>query len=187
MGASGATAKRNAEQDAGKAEEGVEQGSLEEAGWRRAGGGGSPQAGTRPRPAPTIVDPSFAGPRAALPFLPPSPAKAEPRRTVVLGDAEEPRGAYAATLELELSSKHEGPGRGTRLTLEQFASVMAELGACRSLAEARGVRLRYGLDEASACAEAEAWAARFFGDPALFARYGALLAAYADYVARRAR
>ena len=75
--------------------------------------------------------------------------------------------------------------RATRFTLEQFASLSAEI-AVKPAAVAQ-VRGRYGLDEASHRAEAEEWGRRFSADKELFARYGGLFQSYRDWLARPAR
>jgi hypothetical protein len=75
--------------------------------------------------------------------------------------------------------------RATRFTLEQFASLSAEIAvAPASVGQVRG---RYGLDDASHRAEAEEWGRRFSADKELFARYGALFQSYRDWLARSPR
>jgi hypothetical protein len=75
--------------------------------------------------------------------------------------------------------------RATRFTLEQFASLSAEIAVAPSaVAHVRG---RYGLDEASHRAEAEEWGRRFAVDKELFARYGSLFQSYRDWLARSGR
>ena len=75
--------------------------------------------------------------------------------------------------------------RATRFTLEQFASLSAEIAVTPSaVAQVRG---RYGLDEASHRAEAEEWGRRFSADKELFARYGGLFQSYRDWLARSPR
>ena len=66
----------------------------------------------------------------------------------------------------------------TRFSLEQFASLAAEIAAAP--AKVAEVRARYGLDEASHRREAEAWNQRFSTDAELYRRYGALFKSYRD-------
>jgi hypothetical protein len=75
--------------------------------------------------------------------------------------------------------------RATRFSIEQFASLSAEIAVNPStVAQVRG---RYGLDDASHRAEAEEWGRRFTADKELFARYGALFQSYRDWLARSPR
>lgn len=75
--------------------------------------------------------------------------------------------------------------RATRFSLEQFASLSAEIAVTpAAVAQVRG---RYGLDDASHRAEAEEWGRRFSADKELFARYGALFQSYRDWLARSPR
>ena len=73
----------------------------------------------------------------------------------------------------------------TRLTLEQFASLTAEIAV--NPRGAAQIRARYGFDEAAHRAEAEEHNRRFAADKALYARYMELFQAYREYVARAPR
>jgi hypothetical protein len=77
------------------------------------------------------------------------------------------------------------PQVAAKLTLEQFASLTAEI-AVNPRATAQ-IRARYGLDEAAHRAEAEAQHRRFQGDKAAYDRYLELFQSYRDYVARAQR
>jgi hypothetical protein len=123
-----------------------------------------------PRPPPPGPPPP---PGRGLPFRSPSstttPAVAAP---AVAAAAPAPAASPAAP-------------RATRFTLEQFASLSAEIAVTPSaVAQVRG---RYGLDEASHRAEAEEWGRRFSADKDLFTRYGALFQSYRDWLARAPR
>ncbi len=77
------------------------------------------------------------------------------------------------------------PSRAARFTLEQFASLSAEIAvAPAAVAQVRG---RYGLEEASHRAEAEEWGRRFAADRELFVRYSALFQSYRDWLTRSGR
>jgi hypothetical protein len=73
----------------------------------------------------------------------------------------------------------------TRLSLEQFASLAAEIAAAPSrIAE---VRARYGLDEASHRREVEAYHQLFSAHQDLYRRFGALFQSYREWFAQTHR
>jgi hypothetical protein len=76
-------------------------------------------------------------------------------------------------------------GHAPRLTLEQFASLTAEIAVTPH--NAAQIRARYGFDEAGHAAEAEAHNRRFTADKALYTRYLELFQRFRDYVARAQR
>src|SRR5262249_37901645 len=75
------------------------------------------------------------------------------------------------------------PSRPPRLTLEQYASLCAEIAA--SPAETSAVRARYGLDDAAHFAERDEWHRRFVADTDLYARYAHLFQVFRDYLTAR--
>lgn len=108
-----------------------------------------------------------------LPFRSATPEPARPAAPAPTAAAAPPAPASPASQ------------RAARFTLEQFASLSAEIAvAPAAVAQVRG---RYHLDEASHRAEAEEWGRRFAADKELFARYGALFQSYRDWLARGAR
>lgn len=72
-----------------------------------------------------------------------------------------------------------------RLTLEQFASLSAEMAV--SPGAAAQVRARYGLDELSHTAEQGIWQRRFSADRDLFTRYSALFQSYREWLSKTVR
>jgi len=72
-----------------------------------------------------------------------------------------------------------------RLTIEQFASLSAEI-AITPGASAQ-VRARYGLDEMSHMAESGVWHRRFSVDKELFTRYSALYQSYREWLTKTLR
>jgi hypothetical protein len=132
----------------------------------------------------------FASQAAALPFAgaqAPAPARAStPHSGAGLPFQQKavpppPPSAPAAAPPLPPPSA----AVATRLTLEQFASLTAEIAV--NPRGAAQIRARYGFDEASHRAEAEEHNRRFNADPALLARYMELFQAYREYVARAPR
>ncbi len=114
------------------------------------------------------------------PAGPPAPGAGLPFRV----SAAAPVAATAAPAAAIAPAAAAGP-RATRFTIEQFASLSAEIAVTpAAVAQVRG---RYGLDEASHRAEAEEWGRRFSADKELFARYGGLFQSYRDWLARSPR
>lgn len=78
-----------------------------------------------------------------------------------------------------------GPAPRTRLSLEQFASLAAEIAAAPSrIAE---VRARYGLDESSHRREVEAYHQLFSAHEDLYRHFGALFQSYREWFAQAHR
>lgn len=138
----------------------------------------------------------FAAQGPALPFqgvAAPAPAPAQaatPRSSVGLpfqrsAGAPTPAAPVAPAAPAGGPSGPSGPGAAPRLTLEQFASLTAEIAV--NPRGAAQIRARYGFDEAAHRAEAEAHNRRFTADKALYARYMELFQAYREYVARAPR
>lgn len=126
-----------------------------------------PSAAAEPRPA-------GQQPGGALPFQQkPSPTSA-PKQAAPAGAAR-PSPSVVATATATAS----------RLTIEQFASLTAEIAV--NPRGAAQIRARYGLDEASHAAEAEKYNRLFGADKALYDRYRELFQSYRDYVARAQR
>jgi hypothetical protein len=73
----------------------------------------------------------------------------------------------------------------SRLTLEQYASLSAEIAISPGISAA--VRARYGLDENAYVAETGLWQRRFSSDKELFIRYSALYQSYREWFSRAAR
>jgi hypothetical protein len=73
----------------------------------------------------------------------------------------------------------------SRLTLEQYASLSAEIAISPGTSAA--VRARYGLDENAYVAETGFWQRRFSSDKELFIRYSALYQSYREWFSRSAR
>jgi hypothetical protein len=73
----------------------------------------------------------------------------------------------------------------SRLTLEQFASLSAEIAV--SPGSSAAVRARYGLDETLHVAETGLWQRRFSADKDLFTRYSDLFQRYREWFSRSAR
>jgi hypothetical protein len=139
-----------------------------------------------PRPAPAPEpDPFGAGTvvGAMLPFA----AGASPLPFQGAAPAPQPsRPASGAGLPFQPPSPTKGPGpAGPRLTLEQFASLTAEIAVTPH--NAAQIRARYGFDEAGHAVEAEAHNRRFTADKALYGRYLELFQRFRDYVARAQR
>jgi hypothetical protein len=154
----------------------------------------SPQQ--RPNRVETVnmMSPAVAAGAAPLPFKPariptppatPNPAPALPFKAAT--DATAPSRAPADNARLALPFRadvQEPPSRRMgRLTLEQFASLAAELAVWP--AAVPQVRARYGLDEAALRGEQALWQQRFSNDRELFARYAALFQHYRDWLERR--
>ena len=132
----------------------------------------------------------FASGAAPLPFQPSTPAEPRPA-------GQQSSGALPFQNKPSTPAIHELPSAGSvrpspsmvatgqRLTLEQFASLTAEIAVSpRSAAQ---IRARYGLDEPSHAAEAEKYNRRFNVDKPLYDRYIELFQSYRDYVARANR
>jgi hypothetical protein len=135
----------------------------------------------------------FASPAAALPFAtaaaPPRPAPPHaggglPFHQAAAAAPPPVAPAPAAAPVAPAAPPPSAPG-ATKLTLEQFASLTAEIAV--SPRAAAQIRARYGFDEAAHRAEAEEHNRRFNADPALLARYMELFQAYREYVARAPR
>jgi hypothetical protein len=127
----------------------------------------------------TVDAPSPIALRAKLPFREVSDSGSRPPPTTASGLKNLPFRAATPAPAAPAAP------RATRFTLEQFASLSAEIAvAPPAVAQVRG---RYGLDEASHRAEAEEWGRRFAADKELFARYGALFQSYRDWLARSGR
>ncbi|MFT3769183.1 MAG: hypothetical protein QM820_27405 [Minicystis sp.] len=162
------------------------------------------------KPAVAPVDPSLSGtvagvisPFAAgatpLPFQPSAAAPARPAGPQASGGlpfqasaskrpSEAPPAGSPAARPSPSAADHApaaAPAPATRLTLEQFASLTAEIAV--SPQAAAQIRARYGFDEAGYRAEAEAHRQRFHADKALHNRYLELFQSYRDYVARSKR
>jgi hypothetical protein len=119
-----------------------------------------------------------------LPFRKSNDAPARPSPTGAPAPGGLPFRAAAGAAPTPAPAAVPAP-RATRFTLEQFASLSAEIAVTPSaVAQVRG---RYGLDEASHRAEAEEWGRRFSADKDLFARYGGLFQSYRDWLARSPR
>jgi hypothetical protein len=73
-------------------------------------------------------------------------------------------------------------GGACRLTIEQFASLSAEIAAAPKAAPQ--VRVRYGLDEASYTAEMAAWQRQWSADKELFERFAGLYQTYREWLAK---
>ncbi len=133
-------------------------------------------------PPPSTTAPASTARAGGLPFKagaqPPS-ANAPPSST------NAPPGSMRAPPSTATPSSADPAARASRFTVEQFASLSAEI-AVNPAAVAQ-VRARYGLDEASHRAEAEAWNRRFSADKELFARYGALFQSYRDWLSKQGR
>lgn len=151
-----------------------------------------PPAATPPEPA-TLDGAStifgaispFAAGASPLPFqastTAPAPRTAEPRPGSALPFQVKP----APTGAPKPAGPTPPPAPAPRLTLEQFASLSAEI-AVNPRAAAQ-IRARYGFDEASHAVEAEQHNRRFTADKALYDRYLELFQSYRDYVARAQR
>jgi len=125
-----------------------------------------PQATPTPEPpVDQISAATAAAMRLALPFVT-SPDKA---RT-----ATPPAAAPATPL---------APAGPTRLTLEQYASVCAEIAVAPR--EARQIRAKYGMpDDATWSATDGAWQQRLSRDPALKARWIELASQFRDWLSK---
>lgn len=138
--------------------------------------------------APPPSTPTPSGRAGGLPFrasAPPPTSVAAPPASVAAPPASAiapPAGAPAARPS---PSSSDATARASRFTVEQFASLTAEI-AVHPAAVAQ-VRARYGLDEASHRAEAEGWNRRFSADKELYARYGALFQSYRDWLSKQGR
>ncbi len=122
-------------------------------------------------------------PRPPPPGPPPPPGRGLPFRSP--SSTTTPAVTAPAVAALTTPAASAAAPRATRFTLEQFASLSAEIAVTPSaVAQVRG---RYGLDEASHRAEAEEWSRRFNADKELFTHYGALFQSYRDWLARAPR
>ncbi|APR87050.1 Hypothetical protein A7982_12399 [Minicystis rosea] len=124
-----------------------------------------------------------AGPQASggLPFqaTPAKPAEASG------SPAAKPSGSASGKAAPSIPPIAGASGQGPRLTLEQFASLSAEIAVAPQ--SAAQIRARYGFDEAGHRAESEAHNARFNSDKALYNRYLELFQSYRAYVSRSRR
>lgn len=75
------------------------------------------------------------------------------------------------------------PAPKTRFTLQQFASLSAEIAESPDKVEA--TRNRYGVSQAQHMEEARLWRLRFDGDPKLAEQFAALVKEYRSYVRAR--
>lgn len=143
----------------------------------QSGAAASPPPKPPPPPPPPPKPPAPpAAPRSHPPADPPG-------ESTVYGVS--PFAAGAAPLPFKSTGMGSSPALQPRLTLEQFASLTAEIAVAPH--GAAQIRARYGFDEASHAAEAEAHNRRFSADKPLFERYLALVQQYREYVARAKR
>ena len=160
----------------------------------------APPARPAPPPEPAMLDGAstifgaispFAAGASPLPFqastTAPAPRTAEPRPGSALPFQVKPppTGAPKAAAPTPEPRPAAAPAPAPRLTLEQFASLSAEIAV--NPRGAAQIRARYGFDEASHAAEAEQHNRRFTADKALYDRYIELFQSYRDYVARAQR
>jgi hypothetical protein len=131
---------------------------------------------------------SFATP-TPLPFrpgegaAPAPPPTAQPRPAELTQTVEGVLSPFAPDAAVPFRAAPPAPR--TRLTMEQFASLVAELAVNPSAAPQ--TRARYGLDEASHRADAEEWHRRLGADAQLYARYHGLFQSFRNWLSRPAR
>lgn len=146
-----------------------------------------PLGTTMPVGLPPGGAPSAAG---ALPFRraapasgsPPAPrAPATPRASPTPGA----QSAQAGGLPFQRAPAAAGNAATPRLTIEQFASLAAEMALSKgALPETQA---RYGLTEATYKVEAAVWQQRFAASPALHQRWVTLYQTYRDWLAKKPR
>jgi len=107
-----------------------------------------------------------ASDNAALPFRGPGEAQPARKKVKAIAMPEVQPDPLAGTMVVPPS---DGAACETKLTLEQFASLGAEVAL--NADDAAAIKQRYGLDAASYGLEQRAWARRFLDDPALAARF----------------
>lgn len=131
----------------------------------------------------------FAAGASPLPFqastTAPAPRAAEPRPGSALPFQVKPAPTGAPKAAAPTPEPRPAAAPAPRLTLEQFASLSAEIAV--NPRGAAQIRARYGFDEASHAVEAEQHNRRFTADKALYDRYLELFQSYRDYVARAQR
>jgi len=145
--------------------------------------GAYPALGGLPFRAGAAASPSPPAQAGGLPFRPAAPLpppKAPPP------PARDSSPAARDSSPPERSSAPPAPPReAPRLTIEQFASLAAEIAV--SPGHAHEIRGRYGFDEAGHRREAEQWNRRFSADGALYQRYTGLFQTYRDWLAKNPR
>jgi hypothetical protein len=124
-------------------------------------------------------------PNSALPFQQVAAPSAQPPQRQSTGGLPFGTNMFQAQQALQPQPPPQPAPAATRFTLEQFASLAAELSV--SPHAAAQIRARYGIDEAGQRAESEEWGKRFAADPALYSRYGELYQYYRDWVAKNPR
>jgi hypothetical protein len=141
-------------------------------------------------PSTSPLPPMVPGSSSGLPFRATAAPKPEESAPGAADASSAPASSRASALPFRpvpaaASSAPVGPGPRTRLSLEQFASLAAEIAVAPSrIAE---VRARYGLDEASHRREVEAYNQLFSAHQDLYRRFGALFQSYREWFAQAHR
>ena len=137
-------------------------------------------------PVPVRATPPSGAPPAAAPGPAPAAKKIDLSSTMGLpGDGPSLSSSTPLPFSVAGGAAKPGAAAGSRFTMEQFASLTAEISAAPT--KIGEVRARYGLDEASHRAEAERWQRLFAADKDLFARYTEAFQRYREWLARGRR
>jgi hypothetical protein len=143
----------------------------------KPGEAGAAPGGRAPNANPSTPPPGL--PRA-LPFDPQAPAvrRSEPPAPLATARASSERPLAKSPTLPPTQALPEAP----RLTLQQYASLTAELDEAPTTTEA--TRARYGLDLAGERAETQRWQARFRAAPELASQFGTLVADFRSFLRR---